>query len=173
MNFLTKIPNKVFIACFGLFLIILLLEEAAILSLPLLSLAGIIFTILVISFLAKNGHFFNSNWFVRCKIAIPFILIGALFKIQHYPFASTLLIAGFAIVLVCYLSYFITKKDKNIIDVLKLLWVITEITGRALKINHFPYGKVMLYYVSPLLLFVLLVAIVMLNMKKNPNWVHE
>lgn len=67
------------------------------------------------------------------------VLIGALFKIQHYPYANELIVIGWLGIMLIYGFSFINKPVKKLLDFLKLAWVLTAIPKIPLRILHYPY----------------------------------
>jgi hypothetical protein len=94
-----------------------------------------------VSLLLKNGKFAYSRYANLLNINAAIIIIGALFKIQHWPFADVLLIIGlFPIPVIYTLYFFTTKKEYSVIAFLKLVFVFTWILWRLFRVEHWPYA---------------------------------
>lgn len=87
-----------------------------------------------------NGTFIKTKHFKMLKLSISIIILGALFKLMHWPHHGTLLIIGFVSVIGVYILSFINKPLKKRLDITKLFWVIVAYSGGLLSllklINH-------------------------------------
>lgn len=92
---------------------------------PFLS-AGLILTQLSGLFLLlRAGTLFKSLYWITIGALLILLVIGAVFKIQHWPGASLLLFLGTSGIASVYLVSFIFKTPKQILDVAKVLWVLS------------------------------------------------
>lgn len=73
-----------------------------------------------------NGSFIQTRWFNLVRLAISLLLIGALFKIMHWPGADILIISSALVLIIAYLSHFFYKPRKMPIDYGKLLIVLIQ-----------------------------------------------
>ena len=69
-------------------------------------------------------------------MSISITILGALFKIQHWAIANTLLTFGLSSVAVIYIFRFLNKKTKSIFDWLKLVSVCSLFILKALIMTH-------------------------------------
>ena len=77
--------------------------------------------------LLQNGTFIFTKYFRWIKFIISFILIGTLIKILHWEFyADWILTIGMASIILIYGISFFKKPIKNLLDYLKLFWVIAN-----------------------------------------------
>ncbi|MCT4628724.1 hypothetical protein [Winogradskyella sp.] len=76
------------------------------------------------------------------RIALIILIIGALFKIMHWPYANRLMLIGGVSISILYLIRFLYKKPKNKIDFVKLslvfLWLINYLID-AFHVFNIPY----------------------------------
>ncbi len=80
-----------------------------------------------LALLLRNGTLITTPYFRLVLLFVSLILVGVLFKIEHWAGADLLLISGLAGEAVAYTSWFYSKKAKKRLDILKLLWVLTAI----------------------------------------------
>jgi hypothetical protein len=78
-------------------------------------------------------------------IGFAIILIGVLFRIQHWPYGGLLIFMGLSAVLFAYFVRFLNKNNKGFIDFIKVLWIGTAFIGSYFKINHWPNGDLIIY----------------------------
>lgn len=86
--------------------------------------------------LVTNGTILTTKIFRTIQVGIGFLIIGAMFKIMHWPGASIILLVSMFTIAITYLVRFIYKKNKNRLDVLKLLWVLFSYIGGFLILMH-------------------------------------
>lgn len=81
----------------------------------------------------------NSNLIVRLlRLSIAFIIIGSLFKLMHWPFASMLTTIGLGSIVLLYPIRFYLKKEKQLIDYVKLVFLVFFPINVYLKLFHLP-----------------------------------
>jgi hypothetical protein len=115
------------------------------------------------------GTFKKSPYFSYTLGAMGLILVGALFKILHYPGADQLLALPFLIVPILYLPHFIAKPSKNLVDYMKLCSVVLfslPAPLHALQIFSDPL-KLILEDVFTVLLFATVIAFVAQDERKR------
>jgi len=132
--------NKFLIVAIGLLLLMALVDF---LPLPAISSGGAYAIILIaiaeimgMIMMLVNGTFTDTRYYTIAKGAIALVLLGAAFKILHYPGADQLLIIPFAILCVLYIIHFFGKKAKNHLDVLKLFTVFGFFIPAPLFVVH-------------------------------------
>lgn len=89
--------------------------------------------------LLLHGTFIMTKYFRYAKGMFAFVIIGALFKIQHYPYSNMFITVGWLGILLIYGFSFTKKPIKNALDFLKLLCVIFSVPKIILDIFHYPY----------------------------------
>ncbi len=95
--------------------------------------------------LLKEGVFIKSKLFL--SFTILFILattIGLLFKILHWAGADLLLLIGLTGIPFVYTIHFLLKKNKNLPDYLKVIWILLLSMGLMFTILHWQYGNLVL-----------------------------
>ena len=133
---------KVVYSSFGMAmvgLVALLFDSMAIAV--LLNLGGSILILTIIYFLINNGEFIQSGHVRFSGMGIALFIIGALFKIQHWPYATVFFISGVAEFIMVYLVYLFAKKKKTWMSYTKLLFLFVFLLGRLFSILHWPYTK--------------------------------
>ncbi len=88
--------------------------------------------------------------FLRFSISI--LLIGALFKIQHWPYDSVLLILGTAGILFFYSILFLLKKEKKRLDYVKEALVVLWCLNYGYQALHL-YNLSIVFNIILLILF--------------------
>ncbi len=86
--------------------------------------------------LIKAGTITKTIYWRLIYLSISITILGALFKIQHWAIANTLLTFGLSSVAVIYFFRFLNKKTKSIFDWLKLVSVCSFFILKALIITH-------------------------------------
>ena len=173
MNFLKEFPNRYYLLGFGALLIYFILMELGIYTRLGYIIENGLVVILIYGFFSKNGVYVSTKWFQRSSIFVPFILIGALFKIQHYPYVIELFAIGFGGLTLSYGLHFLDKKNKIFLDYLKTLWIFIDLGARFLIINHYNYGHELKHFLSPLLLFSIIILTVKTNITSNKSWLDN
>jgi hypothetical protein len=110
--------------------------------------------------LVINGDFVKTREFRLCRLGVSFILLAVMVKIMHWSYYEYLLTAGFLSIVLFYLIYLVKHKKKSFISLLKLLFVITILAGRYLKMIHFPFSDELIL-VSVVLLSIVLTDFLM------------
>jgi hypothetical protein len=85
--------------------------------------------------LIKAGTITRTVYWRFVYSAISVIIIGALFKIQHWVIADYILGVGLGAIILIYIFRFLNKKQKKPFDYLKLLWVCSFFIIKALVFN--------------------------------------
>ena len=80
--------------------------------------------------------------------------IGALMKIMHWPLASQLILTGIISIPIIYSVRIFAKKEKQLLDFLKLAWVISYGSYAFISIQHLPFKAEMLIIESVLFFLV-------------------
>jgi len=73
------------------------------------------------------------------RISISVLIIGMLFKIQHWPYANVIIVSAFSSIAILYSFRFGAKKEKKLIDYVKLILVVFWCISGSLKTLHFPF----------------------------------
>jgi len=88
-------------------------------------------------------------------VSVGILIIGLLYKIMHWPYASIFILSGFGGILFFYSAKFFLKKNKIALDFLKWIVVILFCFRATFIIMHWPYVLVfnILFFASLILLF--------------------
>jgi len=86
--------------------------------------------------LVKNGTFQKTKYFKIAQVISAVVIIGALFKIQHWPFANGIVIIGLTGIAITYFVSFLKKPVKQRLDYLKITWVILNNALAVLTFLH-------------------------------------
>ena len=73
--------------------------------------------------LLRNGTFIKTRYYKYLLGLISIIIIGALFKIMHWPFGNLTLSTGLICIIIVYFFSFLNKPIKKRLDFIKLIWV--------------------------------------------------
>ncbi|MGZ4077141.1 MAG: GldL-related protein, partial [Bacteroidia bacterium] len=72
------------------------------------------------------------------------VIIGSMLKVMHWPFGNLIITAGLTAIVFVYTIRFIKKVTKKQLDILKLLWLMVFCFAAVFKINHWPWGNILL-----------------------------
>ena len=119
--------------------------------------------ILGLIMLIKNGTIISTTYFKLILAFIVLTFIGAFFKVSHWPFGQIILTGSLISIGLVYLIWFVNKKNKSLLDILKLLWVITA-SGLASLIG---LGLIPSFYahVGPVLFWTTIIYFVIVDRK--------
>jgi len=100
-------------------------------------------------------------------ITLSVFLIGILFKIQSWPFATELLLLAYGSFFLVSVGYFLSDPEKDIADYTTLTMAVCFSVGGILSILHLPYKEyIYLLFWIAFLLWLILKGITFL---KKPN----
>jgi hypothetical protein len=88
--------------------------------------------ILALMLLLKNGTLLNSQWIKLIFVFVVVIIASAVFKWIHWAFAPELLLIGTSGVSIVYIIFFLSKKTKDFLAIVKVIWVPIAFLGGAL-----------------------------------------
>ena len=112
------------------------------------------------------GTFYNSKPYFRVALGCYFIIvIGAILKIMHWPMSGPFLSTGILSIPLIYFIFFMMKPKKQLLDYLKILFVITYYLAVCLKIFHLP-GSAPLF-ISETLIFDIMLAVFVIDYYHN------
>ncbi|OJV56056.1 MAG: hypothetical protein BGO31_18455 [Bacteroidetes bacterium 43-16] len=98
---------------------VLVIEEARILSF-----VPALFTIFWIWILAKSSSIRKTIYFRIMLICFALLLVGMLFKLEHLPGSSAMITYSILGMVITYVFRTIKKKNKGLLDWVKLSWVM-------------------------------------------------
>lgn len=101
------------------------------------------------------------------RLSFAIIIIGILFKIMHWPYSQALLTLGVGIIVILYPVRFYFKKEKKLIDYIKLLLLIIFPLVWYLRLFHLPFP----YFFSPIsaILFISWIVLELYQIYKGEN----
>ncbi|MFL5729538.1 MAG: GldL-related protein [Cytophagaceae bacterium] len=173
MIFVLKIPNRIYLVIIAISMLITGYgfeadERETVgwtnIGMNILIIAGIFF-------LLKNGTFLHSTYFRWISACFSITILGALFKIMHWPFSGPMLIISMAGIPIIYGLHFYTKPIKETLDYVKLIWVLLFFLLRLAYMMHW-YQNQDLLLVSSILFFLILVW-VFNEGRKDPEWMNS
>jgi hypothetical protein len=118
--------------------------------------------------LIKNGDYLKTREFRLNGIGIAIIIIGAMFKIMHWPWVGIVLGIGYLSIIAFYLIYLIKKEKTNWMNWLKLSFITVLFTGKYFETFHFPYNEE-LSFLAILILGVLVIKFIKDNKPEKKN----
>lgn len=81
----------------------------------------------------------NTNFIVRLiRLSFPIIIIGVLFKIMHWSYSQALMTIGLGMIVLLYPIRYYLKKDKRLINHVKLAVAICLPLNYYLTVFHLP-----------------------------------
>lgn len=89
--------------------------------------------------LLRNSSLTKTIYIRIISFLIAIIIIGAMFKIMHWPGSAIMLSIGLIGIPIVYSFRFIKKTVKQLLDILKLAWVVTiTIIALGVTLHWFP-----------------------------------
>lgn len=134
--FLLLISIGLLITLSGIFILMLTnFESGTLLFSTGLSIVNLLGFILIL----KNSTLRKTIYFNIISILISITIIGAMFKIMHWPGSSVLLMVALLGIVIVYIVRFINKPKKETLDILKLAWVITtNLSSLSVSLHWLP-----------------------------------
>jgi len=86
--------------------------------------------------MVRNGTLMNTTYWKFINFCIGITIVGALFKIQHWPGSNIILLAASIGITITYAIRFFIKTKKEHLDILKFTWVTTSYSSSVLVILH-------------------------------------
>ncbi len=80
---------------------------------------------------------------VPLRMAIAVLVLGMVFKVQHWPLAMVLVITGAAAIVLLYPFRYAAKPEKGFLDHVKLGLAITWPSSMVMQLMHWPYADVL------------------------------
>ena len=89
--------------------------------------------------LVRNSSLTKTTYFRFISIFIAIVIVGAMFKIMHWPGSAIMLTIGLMGIPSIYTFRFINKSVKRQLDIMKLIWVLTTyITALGVIMHWLP-----------------------------------
>ncbi len=136
-----------------------------------LDISSLIFFYSSLGLIIKNSNFHKSKFHRFFLLGISVLLIGALFKILHLSYSKEVMLIAFAFFLMSYFLYFLKKKNKNILDSFKLLYVTSLIIFKVIDINHYLYYDEV--WIINFFSTIPIIILIYLKYKNTPNWLSD
>lgn len=124
-------------------------------------------SLLGLSVLVSSSTLKRSRAWRYISIATAIIVIGALFKIQHWPGADMLVAIGSFAIMVSYGLHYARKIRKRWSDHLKLLWVLTWVSSSLIRFLHLVSWSGAMQFASFVLMWTALVVLAWENRTSN------
>lgn len=86
--------------------------------------------------MARNGKFIHTIYYKLFRFVVVLIVIGVLLKILHYTGANEVLLLSLLTAAGLYLFHFLLKKEKKLLDVLKMLTALVYFAHVSMAITH-------------------------------------
>lgn len=115
--------------------------------------------------LLYNGSLIGTKYFRIIQFLTGITILGALFKIMHWPGANEMLLISLNGIALTYLVRFINKKQKGHLDILKLLWVLTTYISVALVLLHWIPREIT--YIGNILFWITFIDYVVIGIKSK------
>jgi len=94
-------------------------------------------------YMYQKGTFKRSLMKRLSFLALAVLIIGGLFKIQHWPGSSGLILGSVCLLAIFYTIHFLGKQDKRLLDWAKCLYVISTLALINILAFHLPFFRVM------------------------------
>lgn len=98
-----------------------------------------IFILLAVLRIYSKGTFRRTGLVRGAYIGISLVIMGSLFKIQHWPNATLLILLGCLMVSMFYTFHFIRKTRKGLFDFLKFFYVLILAALIPATLSHYQY----------------------------------
>lgn len=118
---------------------------------PLLDLAFIVITLSGLYVVYSKSALKKSKLRAGVIGGVLLLLVSVLFNIQHWPYADIILFTGLGIIVLLYTWHFWSKPAKDLLDYLKIAWVVLRVAGIVMVFTNIAYGSIVIN-VSDLLL---------------------
>lgn len=86
--------------------------------------------------LLMNGTFIKTKYYNYSFLFVSMLLIGSLFKVNHWPLSNLLITSAYIGIVILYSISFFKKPIKKRLDILKLIWVLIEFCSNLLIFFH-------------------------------------
>ncbi|MBS1594731.1 MAG: hypothetical protein JST90_10410 [Bacteroidetes bacterium] len=79
-------------------------------------------------------------------LSVPVIIVAMMFKIMHWPGANVMLILSWGGASLVYLLWYISKTEKVLLDMMKMLFFCTMLLANLMQILQWQEGKTLMYF---------------------------
>jgi uncharacterized membrane protein len=133
-----------------------------------LSIADILLNVcflLSLIYMYSIGTFKNSKLGRLSYITLSIFIIGALFKLMHWPYGGILILFGLTAIMVIYTIYFIMKRQKKLLDWIKVFAVLIKTVASMFWISHWSYREEL--SVASTIVLIALIIVFYIRVMKN------
>lgn len=88
---------------------------------------------------SESEHPMSILLSVAMALSICIMLMGMLFKINHWPWANVMMILGAGAMMIVYRIRYAKKKKKVVMDMIKLIWV--QLTSLSILYTMLHWGR--------------------------------
>ena len=134
-----------------------------------LAIASFVVDTFWIIFLVNDSKYSKTIFGRLTYLFLSVIIVGFLFRLLHWSFAGTTFMIGYVGIMITYVIRFIIKKQKLLLDILKLLWVQTTAIISLLTLMHRIDRE---YSIINALLFIALICVFTLDYNKRMNFIR-
>lgn len=127
----------------------------------------LIVQLVALDMILKESTVFFTGYFRFISLCIGVLIIGALFKIMHWPGADQMVLISMSGIAVIYTIRVLHKKRLRFLDISKWAWLITGITSSLLSFLHQPYAQ-LAAYISMGMFFMMMLAFFIAPKEDNP-----
>lgn len=85
-----------------------------------------------VAVMLQNSTIIKTNYFKIVLFCAVLIVLSMILTVMHFPYYNTVLTISLLGILITYLVWFYVKKTKQLLDILKLLFVAGYCVGRIL-----------------------------------------
>jgi len=117
--------NRLALIIIAVFLVVSALDSVFLFENNVLSQSFGLAKIVALIMMVANGTFSDRKYFRFVYLLLGITILGTLFKILHWTGADELLSSGITALVIVYVIHFATKPEKGMLDILKLLTVVS------------------------------------------------
>jgi hypothetical protein len=121
-----------------------------------------LFSLIII---VKHGTLIKSKYATYIHLSFLVILLGTVMKIMHSNIGTYILLMGMFTIMVLYGIHFYYKTKKGLLDILKLIYIVSAYLYGIIRLLHNP-SYFLFYYISSLV-FNILFAIFTIDLYKK------
>ena len=104
-----------------------------------------------ITLLLAESKIYNTKYFIFLFIGIIIFMVGLHFKILHWPYGNTILVFSILFIFITYGVRFLNKKQKNLLDFTKFLWILPAGAALIFRFSHWLYSDLLSYISSAII----------------------
>jgi hypothetical protein len=91
---------------------------------------------LALIMVARSGTTMKTVQFKIILFCLGIFILGVLYKIMHWPGGFEIMTISLTGIVIAYAIRFINKKNKTILDIFKMLWVVCAAGERIAIVGH-------------------------------------